>query len=165
MHRVGVPETTYSSRWPLLSGPQVRPHHWRHCTHSPPTAPVWCPGFPGTRLHSQSPQLQEKVWWENNTKENTKGINLENKYKMVMSSENCAISKFRFLRTMPILLPPLPALLLLPSSTFFWFPSRAAEVFVLLPRLNTEPGELRVLNKWLIILTFTRPESYQVVGL
>lgn len=76
-HRVEVPETTYSSRWPLLSGPLVQPHHWRHCTHSPPTAPAWCPGFPGIRLHSQSPRLQEKVWWEE--KQNTKGINLENK--------------------------------------------------------------------------------------
>lgn len=60
------PETTYSSRWPLLFGPLVQPHRWRHCTRSPPTAPAWCPGFPGIRLHSQSPRLQEKVWWEKN---------------------------------------------------------------------------------------------------
>lgn len=58
-----VPETTHSSRWPLLSGPPAQPRHWKHCTRSPPTAPVWCPGFPGIHLHSQSPQLQEKVWW------------------------------------------------------------------------------------------------------
>lgn len=61
---------------PWLSAPLGAPRRWRHCTRSPPTAPGWCPGFPNIRLHSQSPQLQEKGW--GNRKKNNKGTNLAN---------------------------------------------------------------------------------------
>lgn len=78
-------ETTYSLRWPLLSVPLVQPHHWRHCTRSPRTALSLFPGFPSIHLHSQSPQLQEKVWWnreqtkkKKKKKKNTTSLNLEN---------------------------------------------------------------------------------------
>lgn len=59
-HGVGAGKATHSSRWPSLSVPLVPPHHWKHCTRSPLTAPEWCPEFPGTHLHSQSRQLQKK---------------------------------------------------------------------------------------------------------
>ena len=58
--RVCALEITHSSRWPWLSAPPEPPRHWRRCTRSPLTAPVWCPGSPSIHLHSQSPQLQEK---------------------------------------------------------------------------------------------------------